>query len=126
MQQLLSTRAGKLPRSRVFVASLRRVIYGQPLLNKLSLVLWLGLASKHEGVPVVHAATGETHWMTHRELREACQSCRDNDPYPGAVRYPYCVYTTNLLLYKTLSFFYHFLFGVAIDTALLLTGRKPT
>ena len=62
---------------------------------------------------------------SHAHLWEFYQLLRDSRPFPGALRYPYCLYVPNKILYSILFFFYHLLFGLLVDVGLRIAGQKP-
>ena len=81
--------------------------------------------SEYEGVAVVHSVGGDIKATSYLQMWKMLKLLRDTEPFPGAVRYPHCLYVPNKILFSVLNFFYHVVFGLFVDIGLRLAGRKP-
>ncbi|KAK3917436.1 Fatty acyl-CoA reductase 2 [Frankliniella fusca] len=79
-----------------------------------------------KGVEVVHATIGSLG-CTFGDMEWALteDGLLDKLAFPGAIRDPKFYRLDNPIAYQVLHWYHHILYGVVLDTAARLTGRKP-
>ncbi|XP_026286499.1 fatty acyl-CoA reductase 1-like isoform X2 [Frankliniella occidentalis] len=80
-----------------------------------------------KGVEVVNATVGNEIGCSHRDMTWGLtEAGLANDlVFPGMIRDPKYQVVSNPIAYELLKFYHHILYGLVLDTAARITGRKP-
>ncbi|KAE8737141.1 hypothetical protein FOCC_FOCC017398 [Frankliniella occidentalis] len=80
-----------------------------------------------KGVEVVNATVGNEIGCSHRDMMWGLtEAGLANDlVFPGMIRDPKYQVVSNPIAYELLKFYHHILYGLVLDTAARITGRKP-